>query len=43
MEMLSEAVSETPLWLTQVPITVGMTLFVFASLVFTLKRIFNDK
>jgi len=43
MEMLSEAVSETPLWLTQIPMTVGITLFVFASLVFTLKRIFNDK
>ncbi len=43
MEMLSEAVSETPLWLTQIPITVGMSLFVFASFVFTLKRIFNDK
>lgn len=43
MEMLSEAVSETPLWLTQIPMTIGMTLFVFASLVFTLKRIFNDK
>jgi|LGOV01.1.fsa_nt_gb TRAP-type C4-dicarboxylate transport system permease small subunit len=43
MEMLSEAVSETPLWLTQIPMVVGMTLFVFAALVFTLKRIFNDK
>jgi len=43
MEMLSEAVSETPLWLTQIPMVVGMTLFVFATLVFTLKRIFNDK
>ncbi len=43
MEMLSEAVSETPLWLTQIPIVVGMGLFVFASSVFTLKRIFDDK
>ena len=43
MEMLSEAVSETPLWLTQIPMTIGIALFVFASLVFTLKRIFNDK
>ncbi len=43
MDMLSEAVSETPLWLTQIPMTVGMSLFVFASFVFTLKRIFNDK
>jgi len=43
MEMLSENVSETPLWLTQIPITIGMSLFLFASFVFTLKRIFNDK
>ena len=43
MEMLSEAVSETPLWLTQIPMTIGITLFVFASFMFTLKRIFNDK
>lgn len=43
MEMLSEAVSETPLWLTQVPMAIGMSLFVFATLIFTLKRIFNDK
>ncbi len=43
MDMLSEAVSETPLWLTQIPMTIGMSLFVFASFVFTLKRIFNDK
>jgi len=43
MEMLSEAVSETPLWLTQIPMTIGMSLFVLAALSYTLKRIFNDK
>ena len=43
MEMLSEAVSETPLWLTQIPMVLGMSLFVFAAFVYTLKRIFNDK
>jgi TRAP-type C4-dicarboxylate transport system permease small subunit len=43
MGMLSENVSETPLYLTQIPIVVGMALFVFASFTFTLSRIFNDK
>jgi len=43
MEMLSENVSETPLYLTQIPIVIGMALFVFAAFVFTLKRIFDDK
>jgi TRAP-type C4-dicarboxylate transport system permease small subunit len=43
MEMLSEAVSETPLWLTQIPMTIGMSLFVLAALSYTFKRIFNDK
>lgn len=43
MEMLSENVSETPLYLTQIPIVIGMALFVFASFTFTLSRIFNDK
>lgn len=43
MEMLSENVSETPLYLTQIPIVIGMALFVFAAFTFTLSRIFNDK
>lgn len=43
MEMLSEAVSETPLWLTQIPITIGMSLFVIAAFTYTIRRIFNDK
>lgn len=43
MEMLSENVSETPLYLTQIPIVIGMTFFVIACVTFTLSRIFNDK
>jgi TRAP-type C4-dicarboxylate transport system permease small subunit len=43
MGMLSENVSETPLYLTQIPIVIGMALFVFASFTFTLSRIFDDK
>lgn len=43
MEMLSEAVSETPLWLTQIPMVIGMGLFVFAAFVYTIKRIFDDQ
>jgi len=42
MEMLSENVSETPLYLTQIPMPIGIGIFVLAFLVFTLKRIFND-
>jgi len=43
MEMLSENVSETPLYLTQIPMPIGIALFVLALLVFSLKRIFNDR
>ena len=43
MEMVSEGVSETPLWLTQIPIVAGLTLFVLAALVFTLRRIVDDQ
>lgn len=43
MEMLSENVSETPLYLTQIPIVIGMTLFVFSMITFTLRRIFDDQ
>ena len=42
MEMVSENVSETPLYLTQIPISIGVALFVFAFVVFTLKRISDD-
>jgi len=43
MEMLSENVSETPLYLTQIPIVIGLVLFLLSSFTFTLLRIFNDK
>ncbi len=43
MEMLSENVSETPLYLTQIPISIGVALFVFAVLVFILRRVFTQK
>ena len=43
MEMVSEGVSETPLWLTQIPIVAGLALFVLAALVFTLRRIADDQ
>ena len=43
MEMLSEGVSETPLYLTQIPIVVGLALFAFSALVFILRRISHDR
>jgi len=43
MEMLSEGVSETPLYLTQIPIVIGLALFVLAVLNFTLQKAFCDK
>ncbi len=43
MEMLSENVSETPLYLTQIAMPVGIVLFIIAFVVFTLKRIFDDR
>ena len=42
MEMLSEAVSETPLYLTQIVMPVGIGLFVLSILTFMTKRINND-
>jgi TRAP-type C4-dicarboxylate transport system permease small subunit len=43
MEMLSEGVSETPLYLTQIPIVVGLGLFALSALVFVLRRVFHDR
>lgn len=43
MEMVSENVSETPLYLTQIPMPVGIGLFLLAFIVFTCKRMFNDR
>jgi len=42
MEMLSENVSETPLYLTQIPIVIGLALFILAFVVFTLRRMSDD-
>lgn len=41
MEMLSENVSETPLYLTQIPMVIGLIFFTLASIVFTLKKVFK--
>ncbi|WP_458700481.1 TRAP transporter small permease subunit [Sulfurospirillum sp. 1307] len=42
MEMVSENVSETPLWLTQIPMSIGLGIFILVSIVWTIKRISND-
>jgi len=41
-EMVSETVSETPIWLTQLPIPIGIALFILAVLAFLLRRIRRD-
>ena len=38
LEMLSEAVSETPLYLTQIVMPVGITLFILAVIAFIFKK-----
>ena len=43
MEMLSEGVSETPLYLTQIPLVVGLALFAFAMFVFVVRKVANDR
>jgi len=42
MEMLSEAVSETPLYLTQIVMPLGMALFILSIMMFLLKGFKND-
>lgn len=42
MEMVSEGVSETPIYLTQIPMIVGIGLFILSTLGFLVKRIKND-
>ncbi|PLY07622.1 MAG: TRAP transporter small permease [Arcobacter sp.] len=42
MEMVSESVSETPLYLTQLVMPLGIALFILTVLVFVLKGIKND-
>ena len=43
MEMVSEGVSETPLWLTQIPMVIGLGLFALSVFVFVLRRVRNDQ
>jgi TRAP-type mannitol/chloroaromatic compound transport system permease small subunit len=42
MDMLSEAVSETPLYLTQLVMPIGLALFILSVMVFVLKGFKND-
>ncbi len=42
LEMVSEAVSETPLYLTQVVMPIGISLFILAVIVFIVKGLKND-
>lgn len=42
LEMLSEAVSETPLYLTQIVMPLGLALFILSTLVFVIKGFKND-
>ncbi|MGB6329877.1 MAG: TRAP transporter small permease [Halarcobacter sp.] len=41
-EMLSEAVSETPLYLTQIVMPLGTALFILSVIAFIIKRLKND-
>ena len=43
MEMLSEGVSETPLYLTQIPLVAGLALFAFSMFVFVLRKVTDDR
>lgn len=42
LEMLSEAVSETPLYLTQIVMPIGTILFILSVIAYMIKRIKND-
>lgn len=42
LEMLSEMVSETPIYLTQLAMPVGITFFMFSVLAFVFERIHHD-
>ena len=42
MEMLSEAVSETPLYLTQLVMPISLLVFILSVFVFVIKRFKND-
>lgn len=42
LEMLSENVSETPIYLTQIPVVLGLGIFLVAMISWTYKRLKND-
>ena len=42
MEMLSESVSQTPLYLTQLVMPLGLSLFILSVLIFVIKVLKND-
>lgn len=42
MEMVSENVSETPLYLTQIPLVLGVGVFMLSVVSFIVKRVKND-
>ena len=42
MEMLSESVSQTPLYLTQLVMPLGLSLFILSVLIFVIKGLKND-
>ena len=42
MEMLSESVSQTPLYLTQLVMPLGLSLFILSVLIFVIKGMKND-
>ncbi len=42
MEMVSEGVSETPIYLTQIPIIIGLSFLILALISFFLKRLKDD-
>jgi len=43
MEMVSEGVSETPLYLTQIPLVAGLTIFLIAVFAYLIERVQNDQ
>lgn len=42
LEMLSENVSQTPIYLTQIPVVIGLGIFLLVMLSWTFKRMKND-
>jgi TRAP-type C4-dicarboxylate transport system permease small subunit len=42
-EMVSETVSETPIWLTQLSMPIGLSFFILAAVAFVYKKAFDDQ